>query len=257
MNSVLHSVEESTTIRWQDTFPEDLYIPPAAFEILLENFEGPLDFLIYLIQKNNFDLLHLEITPIANQYLAYMDEMKSLDIELTADYMVMAALLADLKSRLLLPKPKHINLEKDPKQTLVDRLETYIRIKNAASHINELSILNRDTFDAHVALSYLENKQNQFDKNLLKDALSVVFNRPEPTIHKINNEPILLQERIEYILQCVQTGEILDFSSLLHPKQGKMGMVVTFMAVLELTRQQKIDVISTGVDLPLTIRGVQ
>ena len=98
---------------WQETVPEDLYIPPAAFEILLEHFEGPLDFLIYLIQKNGFDLVRLDIAPIAAQYLAYMDNMKSLNIELTADYMVMAALLADLKSRLLLPKPKNIDLEKD------------------------------------------------------------------------------------------------------------------------------------------------
>lgn len=98
---------------WQETIPEDLYIPPAAFEILLEHFEGPLDFLIYLIQKNGFDLLQVDIAPIASQYLAYMDAMKSLNIELTADYMVMAALLADLKSRLLLPKPKAISeLEK-------------------------------------------------------------------------------------------------------------------------------------------------
>ena len=95
---------------WQDSIPEDLYIPPAAFEILLEHFEGPLDFLIYLIQKNGFDLLQLDIAPIASQYLSYIDEMKSLNIELTADYMVMAALLADLKSRLLLPKPKAVTI---------------------------------------------------------------------------------------------------------------------------------------------------
>lgn len=117
MNQSLHqSMEDVPHIRvldeWHDTIPEDLYIPPAAFEILLEQFEGPLDFLIYLIQKNGFDLIQLDIAPIATQYLAYMDSMKSLNIELTADYMVMAALLADLKSRLLLPKPTVVSIEK-------------------------------------------------------------------------------------------------------------------------------------------------
>ena len=121
MTQPLHNTMELTQhIRvldeWQESIPEDLYIPPAAFEILLEHFEGPLDFLIYLIQKNGFDLLQLDIAPIASQYLSYMDAMKSLNIELTADYMVMAALLADLKSRLLLPKAPSANvIEKDPK----------------------------------------------------------------------------------------------------------------------------------------------
>ena len=140
MTQVIHDPMESVSnIRvldeWQEAIPEDLYIPPAAFEILLEHFEGPLDFLIYLIQKSGFDLLQLDIAPIATQYLSYMNNMKSLNIELTADYMVMAALLADLKSRLLLPKPKTINIEKDPKQDLIDRLETYLRIKKAAERL--------------------------------------------------------------------------------------------------------------------------
>jgi len=189
MNQSLHqSMEDVPHIRvldeWHDTIPEDLYIPPAAFEILLEQFEGPLDFLIYLIQKNGFDLIQLDIAPIATQYLAYMDSMKSLNIELTADYMVMAALLADLKSRLLLPKPTVVSIEKDPKQDLIDRLETYLRFK-----------------------------------------------------------------------QKLESGDVLSFKELLNPQQGRMGMVVTFMAVLELTRQQKIKIIATGVEAPLAIQG--
>lgn len=147
MNQSVHNaMEDLPQIRvmdeWHDSIPEDLYIPPAAFEILLEHFEGPLDFLIYLIQKNGFDLLQLDIAPIAAQYLSYMDAMKSLNIELTADYMVMAALLADLKSRLLLPKaPNAIQIEKDPKQELIDRLETYLRIKQAAERLGQMPIL--------------------------------------------------------------------------------------------------------------------
>ena len=143
MNQILPStLELIPSIRvldeWQEVIPEDLYIPPAAFEILLEQFEGPLDFLIYLIQKNGFDLLQLDISPIATQYLSYMDSMKSLNIELTADYMVMAALLADLKSRLLLPKPKVVDqFEKDPKQALptIKGLAEYIEKYNRTAVI--------------------------------------------------------------------------------------------------------------------------
>ncbi|MFW2077063.1 segregation and condensation protein A [Acinetobacter sp. ULE_I010] len=253
------SMESVSPIRvldeWQETIPEDLYIPPAAFEILLEHFEGPLDFLIYLIQKNGFDLLQLDIAPIAAQYLSYMDSMKSLNIELTADYMVMAALLADLKSRLLLPKPKTINIEKDPKRELIDRLETYLRIKKAAERLGQMPVLDRDTFTTNVTIGHIAKVYDGYEVELLRDALYCIFNRPEPIIHKIEQEPVLLEERIAYIEQMVKSGEVLIFQELLKPNQGRMGMVVTFMAILELSRQQKVHIISAGVDAPLSIQG--
>jgi len=261
MNQVLHSTMESAPhIRvldeWQETIPEDLYIPPAAFEILLEHFEGPLDFLIYLIQKNGFDLLQLDIAPIASQYLQYMDAMKSLNIELTADYMVMAALLADLKSRLLLPKPKNIELEKDAKQQLIDRLETYLRIKKAAERLGQFSVLERDTFNINVNLGQSTAVYEGYSVDLLKDALFCVFNRPEPVVHQVQQEPVLLEERIAYIELMLESGKVLNFSTLLKPSQGKMGMVVTFMAILELTGQQKVQIVATGIEAPLAIQGV-
>ncbi|GEA68612.1 serine protease [Acinetobacter pittii] len=240
---------------WHDKIPEDLYIPPAAFEILLERFEGPLDFLIYLIQKNGFDLIQLDIAPIATQYLAYMDSMKSLNIELTADYMVMAALLADLKSRLLLPKPTIISIEKDPKQELIDRLETYLRIKQAAERLGQMPILERDIFSANVSLGHISPVYEGYDISALHDALFCVFNRPEPVTHVIAQEPVLLEERIAYIEEKLESGDVLSFKELLNPQQGRMGMVVTFMAVLELTRQQKIKIIATGIEAPLAIQG--
>ena len=260
MNQTLPSVLESTpSIRvldeWQETIPEDLYIPPAAFEILLEQFEGPLDFLIYLIQKNGFDLLQLDIAPIASQYLSYIDSMKSLNIELTADYMVMAALLADLKSRLLLPKPKAIHIEKDPKQELIDRLETYLRVKQAAERLGQMPILDRDTYLANVSLGHIETVNEGYEVHMLRDALFCIFNRPEPVVHQIVQEPVLLEERIAYIEHMVQSGEVLSFEKLLKPSQGRMGMVVTFMAILELTRQQKVQIVSSGIETPLTIQG--
>lgn len=257
--SVHNSMESIPQIRvldeWQDSIPEDLYIPPAAFEILLDHFEGPLDFLIYLIQKNGFDLLQLDIAPIASQYLSYMDSMKSLNIELTADYMVMAALLADLKSRLLLPKPKSVTLEKDPKQALIDRLETYLRIKQAAERLGQMPVFERDIFPTHVSLGQTATVYKGYTAEMLRDALYCIFNRPEPVIHKIEHEPVLLEERIAYIENMITSGQVLSFESLLLPTQGRMGMVVTFMAVLELTRQQKIQIISTGLDAPLAIQG--
>lgn len=225
---------------WQETIPEDLYIPPSAFEILLEHFEGPLDFLIYLIQKNGFDLLQVDIAPIATQYLSYMEAMKSLNIELTADYMVMAALLADLKSRLLLPKPTTLTIEKDPKQALIDRLATYLRIKKAAERLGQLPVLERDTFHTNVGIGHIAPVYEGYDVQNLHDALFCIFNRPEPVTHTVAQEPVLLEERIAYIEEKVQSGEILNFISLLKPQQGRMGMVVTFMAILELTRQQRL-----------------
>lgn len=261
MNQSIHNMMEPTPhIRvldeWQETIPEDLYIPPSAFEILLEHFEGPLDFLIYLIQKNGFDLLQVDIAPIAAQYLSYMDAMKSLNIELTADYMVMAALLADLKSRLLLPKPKSISAtEQDPKQELIDRLENYLRIKQAAERLNKMNVLERDTFETNVSLGEFIQPNEGHNVDLLRDALQCIFNRPEPVIHQVQQEPVLLEERIAYIESCLETGEVLSFADLLKPSQGRMGMVVTFMAVLELTRRQKVQIIATGVEAPLTIQG--
>lgn len=263
MNQPIHNpMEPSSHIRvmdeWQESIPEDLYIPPAAFEILLEHFEGPLDFLIYLIQKSGFDLLQLDIAPIAAQYLSYMDAMKSLNIELTADYMVMAALLADLKSRLLLPKPSaSIVVEKDPKQELIDRLETYLRVKQAAERLGQMPVLERDTFPSNVSLGHVVQSNEGYDISQLRDALFCVFNRPEPAVHQIQQEPVMLEERIAFIESRLQSGEILHFEALLKPSQGRMGMVVTFMAILELTRQQKVNIIATGIEAPLAIQGVQ
>jgi segregation and condensation protein A len=263
MNQPIHNpMEQASPIRvmdeWQESIPEDLYIPPAAFEILLEHFEGPLDFLIYLIQKSGFDLLQLDIAPIAAQYLSYMDAMKSLNIELTADYMVMAALLADLKSRLLLPKAStSIVIEKDPKQQLIDRLEAYLRVKQAAERLGQMPVLERDTFPTNVSLGHIAQNNEGYDIALLRDALFCVFNRPEPVTHQIQQEPVLLEERIAFIESRLQSGEILHFEALLKPSQGRMGMVVTFMAILELTRQQKVNIIATGIEAPLAIQGVQ
>ena len=255
-NSMEHLPHIRVLDEWQADLPEDLYIPPAAFEILIEHFEGPLDFLIYLIQKNGFDLMQLDIAPIATQYLSYIDSMKSLNIELTADYLVMAALLADLKSRLLLPKPKAVTLEKDPKQQLIERLETYLRIKQAAERLGQMPIFDRDTFATNVGIGQTSTVYQGYEADMLRDAMFCIFNRPEPVSHQIVQEPVLLEERIAYIEQLVKSGEVLSFQKLLRPSQGQMGLVVTFMAILELTRQQKVQIVASGIEAPLAIQGM-
>ena len=183
--------------------------------------------------------------------------MKSLNIELTADYMVMAALLADLKSRLLLPKPKVVDqFEKDPKQALIDRLETYLRIKQAAERLGQMPIFERDTFSTNVSIGHIAPIYEGYDVDALRDALFCIFNRPEPITHVVAQEPVLLEERIAFIQSQLASGQALSFIHLLNPQQGRMGMVVTFMAVLELTRQQKIQIIHSGIEAPLTVQGI-
>lgn len=238
-----------------EQIPDDLYIPPAAFQILLNHFEGPFDFLLYLIKKNGFDLLQLDISPIATQYLNYINRMESFNIELSADYLVMAALLADLKSKLLLPKPRQLILEDDPKKQLVERLEHYVQIKSAAERLNALNILDRDTFQAQILPIQAKVDMTGFQAHLLTDALQCLFNRPEPVTHHIQEESVSLEERIQYIESCVRNGNTCVFEQLLRPQQGRMGMVVTFMAILELARQAKVQIVETGIEAPLSICG--
>ena len=238
------------------SIPNDLYIPPEAFAILLEHFEGPLDFLLYLVQKNGFDLKNIDIAPIARQYLIYMEKMKSMDIELTADYMVMAALLADLKSRLLLPK---INsafiIEDDPKQQLIARLEQYLQVKQAAQRLASRPVLERDVFEVQVSLGERGFFDHAYDASLLHDAMLCIFHRPEPHIHTIGHEPVLLEERMDFIKTTLAKGGQFYFENLLQPAQGRMGMVVTFMAILELAKQQYIHIIHDGSQSPLCVQG--
>lgn len=242
---------------WVSDLPDDLYIPPAAFEILLTHFEGPLDFLLYLVNKNGLDLMSLDIAPIAAQYLQYIDKMKALDVELAADYMVMAALLADLKSRLLLPKPESVNIEEDPRKQLIERLEAYAKIKKGAAWLQERPVLERDVFPTNVlqpTRQHIESDE-RFDAELLQQAMKVLLARPKVIPHQIVHETVQLDERINSVRQLTAGGHRVGFLQLLNPAQGRMGIVVTFMAILELVRQREVQVISFGIDEPLLIQG--
>lgn len=254
---------------WFSELPDDLYIPPEAFAILLERFEGPLDFLLYLVRKNGLDLVKLDIAPIASQYLSYIKLMQQLDIELAGDYLVMAALLADLKSRLLLPAPKSLTVEDDPRQSLLARLEEYARIKQGAARLNDQLIDGRDVFAVTVGVSnVLPNNATpeivRFNADILQLAMRAMLTRPQVAEHRIIAEEVSLEDRIIAVRQALQSGESIRFDHLLVHTQGRMGIVVTFMAILELLRQQEIEIVDDGLmDVQdhgrvrlLTVRGV-
>ena len=240
---------------WFSQIPDDLYIPPDAFQILLEYFEGPLDFLLYLVHKNGLNLVELDIAPIASQYMHYIKNMQALNIELAADYLVMAASLADIKSRLLLPKPRLETPEDDPRQELLTRLQHYAQIKQGAANLNNCAVLERNVFAAHSTTpsSLAIMDAEEFDSNLLMQAMQSVLQRPRLQTHQIALESVQLEERILFIQASFNAMKTLSFDRLLNPAQGRMGIVVTFMAVLELVRQGEISVVMTGLEQPLVL----
>lgn len=238
---------------WFSELPDDLYIPPEAFAIMLERFEGPLDFLLYLVRKNGLDLVKLDIAPIASQYLAYIKLMHQLDIELAGDYLVMAALLADLKSRLLLPIPKSLTVEEDPRQSLLARLEEYARIKQGAALLNDQLIEGRDVFAVTVGVSNIlpndaKIEFTRFNANILQLAMRAMLSRPPIIKHRISAEEVPLEDRMMAVRQALQSGKSIRFDHLLVRAQGRMGIVVTFMAILELLRQQEIEIVDDGLN---------
>jgi len=236
---------------WFSELPDDLYIPPEAFAIMLERFEGPLDFLLYLVKKNGLDLVKLDIAPIATQYLNYIQLMQQLDIELAGDYLVMAALLADLKSRLLLPAHKSLTVEDDPRQSLLARLEEYARIKQGAALLNDQLVEGRDVFAVTVGVSNVlpddaEPEIVRFDAEILQLAMRAMLSRPRVVEHRIIAEEVPLEDRILAVRHAISDGQSIRFDRLLVRSQGRMGIVVTFMAILELLRQQEIEIINDG-----------
>lgn len=247
--------------QWLDDLPDDLYIPPEAFAILLERFEGPLDFLLYLVKKNGLDLRTLDIAPIASQYLSYIKLMHTLDVELAADYLVMAALLADLKSRLLLPKPVATpDIEHDPRRDLLARLEAYAGIKATATQLGRQPVLERDVYRA-AALRPESDPQAQtqvYSVQSLADAMRALLGKPVVRVHAVRHETVQLEERLAAVLWAVQQQDCVRFDHIVRPEQGRIGIVVTFMAILELLRQRKIQLIDDGAhDAPLTIGSVR
>ena len=231
--------------------PKDLYIPPDALEVFLaEAFEGPLDLLLYLIKRQNLDILDIPIAEITRQYVEYVELMKDLRLELAAEYLVMAAMLAEIKSRMLLPRPVEDDDEEDPRAELVRRLQEYERFKQAALDLNALPRVERDL--QPVELAAPDRKVVKFPPRVemqdLVYALRDVMVRAENYAHHhIQLEPLSVRERMSNVLKSVRAEGFTDFTTLFTPEEGKAGVVVTLLAVLELLKQSLIELVQTEV----------
>ncbi len=229
---------------WVGQLPLDLYIPPVAFEILLDRFEGPLDFLLYLVKKNSISLANLALAPIADQYLSYVKSVQADNIDLAAEYLVMAALLTDLKSRLLMPKAEAARVEDDPRAELIARLEAYTLIKQGAEFLDSQPVLERDVFAITVPDTLASQIGNgdampTYDSQLLANAINLLLAREPAATLVLSQDPISLDETIANIRRVISTTPI-SFYSILKPQQGRLGIAVAFMAVLELLKHQRI-----------------
>ena len=229
--------------------PDDLYIPPDALAVFLASFEGPLDLLLYLIRRQNLDIIALSMAEISEQYLAYIQMMDGLNIELAADYLVMSAWLAEIKSRLLLPRqsdPEADADEEDPRALLVRRLQEYERIKFAAEYLDALPRMERDFIVVELLPAEL-NVLVPIPEVLLKDVLfafqSILKRAEHLSHHAITQEALSVRERMATILAKLKSQDSLDFTDCFERNEGRQGVVVTFLAILELSKEQLIDII--------------
>jgi len=231
-----------------ESLPEDLYIPPDALEVLLETFQGPLDLLLYLIRRQNLDILDIPIATITEQYMRYVELMAGLRLELAAEYLLMAALLAEIKSRMLLPRPAAAeDVEDDPRAELVRRLQEYERYRAAADAIDALPRMERDTFAVHAPLppqAQPERPQPQVALAELLAAFADALHRARLYAqHRIGREALSVRERMSLLLERLEDGEFLEFRAVLDIEEGPAGVVVCFLATLELLKSGLIELL--------------
>lgn len=237
--------------------PQDLYIPPDALEIILEAFEGPLDLLLYLIKRQNLDVLNIPIAEITLQYMNYIDMMEVLRLEIAAEYLVMAAMLAEIKSRMLLPRPVSEDDEDDPRAELVRRLQEYERYKQAAENIDELPRMERDLHQAAAELPEIKKRLRLPDITLQEMLLALhdVMHRAEMfSHHHIQREALSVRERMSFVLASLNPNKFIEFRSLFKRAEGRMGVVVTFLAILELIKESLIDIVQSEPYAPIYIK---
>ncbi|MDJ0929333.1 MAG: ScpA family protein [Gammaproteobacteria bacterium] len=239
--------------------PQDLYIPPHALRVFLEAFAGPLDLLLYLIRRQNLDILDIPIAEITQQYVQYIEMMKHLELELAGEYLLMAAMLAEIKSRMLLPRSEELEEdEDDPRAELVRRLLEYERYKQAAEGIDALDRMHRDTHQAsaEVVDKQVVRKLPDLTMKELLVAFQDVLTRAENFAHlHVQREPLSVRQRMSEMLAAVKDGGFVEFIRLFDPREGRMGIAVTFIALLELLREGVIEVVQAEAYSPIHVRA--
>jgi segregation and condensation protein A len=240
--------------------PTDLYIPPDALEVFLDAFEGPLDLLLYLIRRQNLDILNIPIAEITDQYIQYIEMMSDLRLELAAEYLVMAAMLAEIKSRMLLPRPSSEEEEgDDPRAELIRRLQEYERFKQAAEDLDELPHMTRDTFQCHAELTerQVEVREPEVDMREILLALQDVLHRADMfTSHRVEKEALSVRERMSLVLQRVNSEGFTRFTDLFDVAEGRLGVVVTFLAVLELIKGSLVELVQAEAFAPIHVKSI-
>ncbi|HEX6996027.1 MAG TPA: segregation/condensation protein A [Gammaproteobacteria bacterium] len=241
--------------------PRDLYIPPHALEVFLEAFEGPLDLLLYLIRRQNLDILDIPIAEISRQYVQYIELMKELQFELVGEYLVMAATLAEIKSRMLLPRPEsQEEEEEDPRADLVRRLQEYERFKKAAEDLDSLERLERDVVQASAEVTERRVVTKLPDvtlKELLLAFKDVLDRSSMFAHHHVQREPLSVRERMSAVLMAVQGESDVEFVKLFDPQEGRMGVTVTFLAILELVKESLLEIVQSEPFAPIVVRSAR
>jgi segregation and condensation protein A len=239
--------------------PLDLYIPPDALEVFLEAFEGPLDLLLYLIRKQNIDILDIPVAEITKQYMGYVELMKSVRLELAAEYLVMAAMLAEIKSRMLLPRSAEAEEEEDdPRAELIRRLQEYERYKAAAEGLDEIPRLGRDLSVPRLDAPEARARKLLPDVSLEEVLLSMaeVLRRADMfESHQVTREALSTRERMSEVLERLKGNGFVPFVTLFSVEEGRLGVVVTFMAVLELIKEQLVELVQNEPFAPIHVRA--
>ena len=244
----------------QAEMPRDLYIPPQALEVFLEAFEGPLDMLLYLIRRQNLDILDIPIAEITRQYMRYIELMQVLQLELAGEYLLMAATLAEVKSRMLLPRihGEETSEEADPRAELVRRLQEYERFKRAAEGIDRIPRLERDTWIASAELSMRKVARiaPQVTLQEMLTAFQEVLARSDMFAHlHVQREPLSVRQRMTDVMSALASQEFVEFVRLFRAEEGRAGVTVTFVAILELMREGLIEIVQSEPYAPLHVRG--
>ncbi|MFV0478102.1 MAG: segregation and condensation protein A [Parahaliea sp.] len=239
--------------------PKDLYIPPQALEVFLEAFEGPLDLLLYLIRRQNLDILEIDVSRITEQYMAYVELMDAMKFELAAEYLLMAAMLAEIKSRMLLPRSTDIEEdEEDPRAQLIRRLQEYERFKKAAEDIEAMPRMERDTWLITAKVPDLNRTRPDPDVDMreLLLALGEVLRRADMyESHHIQREALSTRERMSEVLERLSGAQFVPFVSLFAAREGRLGVVVTFLAVMELIKESLVEIVQSESFGPIHVKA--